>query len=145
MKRTPLRRKALRPKTTRTTRQRTLTSLRKEADRLFSRYIRHRDGVCQARDEDRPCGGVLQCAHLISRRPGYLATRYDHDNAVALCAAHHKWFTERPLEWWDWCENRLGPVRWEELRDRAKASKGRPDYQPIIDDLTERLDDRWDA
>lgn len=43
------------------------------------------------------CGGNLQCCHVISRR--YHAIRWERSNALAGCAAHHKFYTERPLEW----------------------------------------------
>jgi hypothetical protein len=58
----------------------------------------------------------LQCAHIISRR--YLATRWDPQNAVALCSSHHVFYTHRPLEWVDWA-NANGFVSYEELRYRA--------------------------
>lgn len=120
------------------------TALRNKADGLFSRYIRERDRTCQAaghakRGGNDECSGVLQCAHLISRRPGYLATRHDPDNAVALCEGHHVFFTNHPLEWDDWVTDRIGSEAWALLRAKAKASKGSPDYQATIDDLSERL------
>lgn len=40
---------------------------------------------------------VLQWAHIVSR--SYHATRWDHDNCLCLCAACHKFYTDRPLEW----------------------------------------------
>jgi hypothetical protein len=89
----------------------------KRADKLFSLMIRARDGACVARgDAGVSCAGNLQCAHLISR--SYKSIRVDPDNAVALCAAHHTFWTHRPLEWEAWVEARF-PGRWARLRKRA--------------------------
>jgi hypothetical protein len=118
--------------------QKQRTKLRKEADRLVGRYVKLRDGRCM--DEDRPhfCeGGIfLQWAHLIGR--GYLIVRYDEDNSVTLCRGAHMYYTQRKLEWDDWCKAYLGEERWEALRQRAKAG-GTPDYEAIIEEYSSRL------
>lgn len=84
----------------------------RQADELFARFIRERDGHCQA------CGSTeyLQCAHIISR--SYKAIRTHRMNAVALCRSCHVRFTHRPLEWEDFVEGRW-PGRWEMLRGLA--------------------------
>lgn len=86
----------------------------KQADILFSKIIRRRDGVCVR------CGRTenLQCAHIISR--SYRSIRCDVDNAVALCRGCHVFFTHRPLEWQEWVEA-MWPGRWGVLRERALA------------------------
>ena len=104
---------------------------RQEADRLFSLYIRARDRRCQACPETTN----LQCAHLISRR--YHAVRWDPGNAVALCVADHKRFTEDPLAWDEWCEKRLG-VEWAALKFRARRG-GMPDLAYTIAELRAML------
>jgi len=89
----------------------------KRADQAFSKYIRLRDGKCQA------CGATeyLQCAHIITR--SYKAIRVVEDNAVALCRSCHVKFTHRPLEWREWVEDHY-PGRWEALKAEAlKYSK----------------------
>lgn len=89
----------------------------KRSDKLFSKFIRDRDGGCVAvGDAGVTCAGYLQCAHIISR--SYKSIRVDPDNAVALCAAHHTFWTHRPLEWEAWVESRF-PGRWARLRKRA--------------------------
>lgn len=103
---------------------------RKEADRLFSLYIRKRDGKCQVEGCVQPYN--LQCAHLISRR--YMATRWDVGNAVALDLYHHKLYTEDPLGWDEWCEERLGAHRWNELKWHARRG-GMPDMGQTITEL----------
>lgn len=85
---------------------------RKQADVLFSRLIRERDGRCVR------CSSTfnLQCAHIISR--SYNSIRVDPDNAVALCQKCHVFFTHRPLEWFDFTEA-MFPGRYSDLRQRA--------------------------
>jgi len=101
------------------------------ADRLWSAYIRTRDGTCQAAAffPDIRCAGSLQAMHLISRR--YLATRYDPANGRAGCGAHHMWLEEHPLEHDLWCEQVLGAAVYDELKARAMIG-GRPDYASIV-------------
>lgn len=111
------------------------TALKAEADRLFSRAIRKRDKVCQARGYQFDCSYVLQCAHIIRRR--YLATRWSMDGAVALCGAHHIYFTHNDLQWVDWVVERVGESKYQKLRERAKAGfMGSPDYEAIIEELS---------
>ena len=106
---------------------------RKEADRLFSLYIRARDGACQVCTYERT---NLQCGHLISRR--YVSVRWDPGNAVALCVADHKRFTEDPLGWDDWCERRLGESEWQRLKLVARRG-GMPDLAYVIAELRAML------
>jgi hypothetical protein len=72
----------------------------READRLFSIDIRS-TGRCIGttsfwKGPEFPCAGPLQCCHLFSRR--YRNIRWDERNAVAMCAAHHRYFDTRPIE-----------------------------------------------
>ena len=105
---------------------------RKEADKLFSKYVRARDRHCQMCGT--PCN--LDCAHVFSR--GYFATRWDPENAVALCSGHHKEFTHKPLEWDDWCIERMGRDAWDALRFRARRG-GMPDLAFTILELRAML------
>jgi hypothetical protein len=100
------------------------------ADRLFSRYIRARDGRCVE------CGKTdsLQCAHLVSRR--YHAVRWDERNAVALCQGCHVYYTHRPLEWDAWCGTRLGSGVWWDIRNKAMHGPS-PDLADVIAGLEE--------
>lgn len=100
-----------------------------DADRLFSLYIRNRDGwQCRA------CGSPfnVQCGHIISRR--YRAIRFSPQNAVALCAKHHVYFTHRPIEWEAWVEERF-PGRLATLKAQALAAHPTPDYEAICAEL----------
>ena len=101
--------------------------LKAECDRLFSRFIRLRDGVC------RLCNSTayLQCAHLFSRR--YYGTRWSPVNAWALCRACHVRYTYRPLEWDEVLRETLGEL-YEPTRTRA-LFEGMPDLEATKRDL----------
>lgn len=61
----------------------------RESWRLFSLWIRNRDGGCTAAGLfGFPCSGPLQAAHIIGRRNWKV--RLDPRNVHALCAAHHR-------------------------------------------------------
>jgi hypothetical protein len=89
----------------RTTMKRGKTNATTKADVLFSRLVRDRDHACVR------CGSPnnLQCAHIWSRR--YRALRWRFENAITLCAGCHMYFTLRPAEWAEWCEERFFSVR----------------------------------
>ena len=58
------------------------------ADRLFSKWVRARDGRCTAAGVlGGECKGMLQAAHIVGRRNH--SVRFDPSNVHALCAAHH--------------------------------------------------------
>lgn len=59
----------------------TISSLKKKADIVFSKWIRARDKACFT------CGSRenLQCGHFISR--GKNITRYDEENCHAQCVS----------------------------------------------------------
>lgn len=109
------------------------TTLKNKADRLFSQYIRQRDGGCVA------CLSVenLQCAHIFTR--SYLNTRFDEDNAVCLCAGCHKFYTHRPIEWSDFIIARIGEEKYQDVRMRAVSTDTRIDYEAVIEVLQRRL------
>jgi hypothetical protein len=67
-----------------------------KADKLFSEIIRSY-GRCEASGYDeRPCSPQLQTAHIVTRKRS--ATRTDLRNAFCLCFAHHRWFTDQPVQ-----------------------------------------------
>lgn len=108
------------------------STLKNRADRLFSEMIRKRDGVCQAGPEDGDCLGALQCAHLVSRR--YHSTRWDPDNAIALCQGHHMRWTHDVAGWELWRLKRYGYDAVVELYQRAQVP-----WDKDIDAVLERL------
>lgn len=103
---------------------------KRKADGFFSKWIRNRDGICQAtlvRDVGaQRCTRELslQCAHIHSR--DYSATRLDPDNAMALCKSCHMYFTNRPLEWKEFVDKLYGENYYDRLGIRALAGARRP-------------------
>lgn len=98
-------------------------------DKLFSMAVRDR-GACER------CGATryldLQCAHVISRR--YLGTRWDPINAFCLCKGCHFWGGANPLEWEDFCIEKLGEETYLDIKRRARA-KATPDYVRILEQM----------
>lgn len=159
LRRSPIRassKATLRKAPTRKAKKPTRTSLRRKADRLWSKMIRERDGTCQAAGYVRVvaeveyledgtwivtkktsslvgCNGFLQAAHIVSRR--YLSIRWAEDNGLALCAGHHSHFTGHPIEFEDWIIERIGKEEFRELRARGKVRLGPPAYELIIERL----------
>ncbi len=70
--------------------QKSRTSARNKADKLFSLLVRS-VGYCQR------CGatGRLETSHVLSRR--YSNTRCDFRNAFAMCSSCHRWLGANPL------------------------------------------------
>ena len=85
------------------------------ADVEFSRQIRGAaNGKCWAEGKtDFACNGYMQCCHVVSRR--YRAIRWYAGNAVAMCAAHHRYYTSAVLEW----QEVVGESTWQTLRRMA--------------------------
>lgn len=104
-------------------------TLKRNADKLFSEYIRS-IGCCEW------CGKVdntLQTSHIFSRR--FLVTRWEPLNANCLCAScHFKWH-QQPVEAVEWIKEYLGEDVYNELRIMAKTSVKKVDLQQIVDDL----------
>lgn len=92
---------------------------RQEQDRMWSEEVRVK-GDCELSryHYDRfPCGGVLQAAHGFSRR--YLGIRHNPLNGFCICAASHRYWGMRPLEWDNILRTEWGETVYEELRRLA--------------------------
>lgn len=107
----------------------------RKSDKLFSEYVRKRDGDCQSK---RKCFGhktyeELQCCHFHSRRKE--STRFDPECCVAMCVACHQYadtnvngrheFERTMLE-------RLGQQRFDLLQMRSETLKKRDDAMDIL-------------
>lgn len=91
-----------------------------KATRLHAELVRSR-GRCEAQGHGfGSCAGVLECAHIISRR--YSATRTDERNAWALCKAHHMRLTAHPDEHMALVGVTIGMVLFGELKERALSN-----------------------
>jgi hypothetical protein len=78
--------------------QQTRSQLKKKCDRLASLYYRAETPFCEARGLDGVnCGGPLEWAHIFSRV--ILHIRYEPYNKLILCSGHHRYHTNKPIEW----------------------------------------------
>ena len=60
------------------------------------------------------CSDNLECCHIHSRRHQYI--RHNPLNALSMCGAHHRWYTDHPTIFADFVERRF-PGREETLRE----------------------------
>ena len=121
----------MKPKKGRTSKRRkSRLSLRKECDTRFAQAVKDRDGW-----ECRACGSPyrIQCAHIVSRR--YHATRWSLHNAVALCSGCHMKYTQDPLGWDAWVEERIGEAGYMELKRLARQGVSQIDYEAVLASL----------
>jgi len=96
------------------------------ADKLFSEYIRLRDNFqCQKCGRFFPEGKGLQCSHYWSR--SHENTRFDGENAIAVCAGCHLFFHGNPGDYYQFMINRLGKEKYDKLQLRSNAFKKKRD------------------
>lgn len=113
-------------------------TLKNKADQLFSRIVRAR-GECH-RCRRRPPEVVLHCSHIMSRK--YVATRWDEDNAQAICQGCHFWQHANPAENALFLISSVGEDKLADLRERAISYPGRiarVSYEEIVERLKRRL------
>ena len=104
-------------------------------DKLFSEFIRKRArGICE-RCGSRKGWDKLQCSHFFGRAKK--STRWDEENASALCFGCHQYFTSHPLEHADWFQARLGEGF--DLLVRRANTPQKPDREAIGLYLTAKL------
>ena len=86
-----------------------------KADKIFSLYIRTRDNwTCQrCKNKYEPPTSALHCSHFMGR--GKEATRFDEDNADALCYGCHRYFTAQPAEHYLWQVETKGQEKVDDL------------------------------
>jgi hypothetical protein len=115
----------------------------KRADKAFSLFIRARDGGCMAAGAmGVTCSGNLQCCHIIGR--GELSIRVNPLNAIAMCQAHHMFFTPRIATWHDFVDIRF-PGRWDELRGLVREhreSMRKVDWRAELESLRTVMESR---
>lgn len=95
----------------------TLSKLLKEADRVFSLWIRARDGKCVI------CGTTerLQNSHLIRR--GKKSVRFDEKNCNTNCATHNYLHNIYPEVYTQWFIKRYGVSEYEKLIKKSQEVK----------------------
>jgi 5-methylcytosine-specific restriction endonuclease McrA len=93
----------------------TQAQLKKELDKVFSLYIRHKyPKVCYT------CGKTdiaLQCGHFVSRQ--YLATRWDENNCRPQCAGCNIFGNGKPLDFEENLKKEFG----DQFIEKMKASR----------------------
>lgn len=94
----------------RKTKQSLMRILKKKIDRLFSEYIRLRDGnTCVL------CGSSEhpQCGHLFSRVA--LSTRWDPENSYCQCSGCNLRHEHDSYPYNNWFITKFGKEKWDEL------------------------------
>lgn len=118
-------------------RVKTKTQLRKIADKLFSEYIRRRDGgkcyTCQKRDDWKR----MQCGHFIPRQ--YLSVRYDEVNCHCQCYACNMLYNGQPGAYATRLERDYGRGTVEMLEKARQEVVPNFDYHYIIEVYKEKL------
>lgn len=135
----PLRR-FVRPQTRRTERRRTIAVL----DALWREVIYARDRkTCQM-----PlCGKTrhIQAHHIFSKKGRFL-TRWDEDNGICLCAAHHIWGAhDHPLRFYEFIRKRLGDERFNRILMRSEQSAKGQDLEAVRLYLKQQLKELGDS
>lgn len=96
---------------------------RDAADARFSLQIRERDGWYCQRCKSMPDHRGLHCAHHFTRRTK--ATRFDPDNALALCYGCHQYLDSHPHEKEAFWRSEIGDERFDALAARAHGRRDR--------------------
>lgn len=89
-------------------------------DKIFSQYIRTRDGWCCQR-----CGKAharnsqgLHAAHIFGR--GKHSTRWHENNAVSLCYGDHSYLDQNPLEKYKWYKEKFGTALFDQIKELSE-------------------------
>lgn len=105
-------------------------------DRVFSLYIRARDGACVQ------CGTTenLTCGHVFSRVA--FSTRWDEENAFCQCSSHNMRHEYDPYPFLELVRERLGEQRLQELHRRYTQPRKFTTYEllELVVYFTEKLD-----
>ena len=98
---------------------------RTASDSRFSKRIRERDQfTCQkCRTVHAPNSKGLHCHHLFTRR--IAATRFDEDNAVALCYPCHTRAHQEQAETRAWWRSVIGAERYDAMESKAHGKRDR--------------------
>lgn len=105
------------------------------ADALCGEIVRSR-GYCEVpRFTKSNCKGNLQWAHIFSR--SYYQIRWDPNNALCMCAGHHMYFTQHPIEWEELVKRMIGEENYQALRKMALDYK-KIDYGDIMYELNQK-------
>lgn len=104
-------------------------------DALFSDLIRWRDNWSCKRCHAQilPPTSRMQCAHIFSR--GKKSTRWDLENAIALCVGCHIDLDKNPDEKYDLYIKMYGQDKFDKLKMRSKIPKRITPYDKSLINL----------
>lgn len=102
------------------------------ADKAFSLYIRTRDKwTCQRCGKQyTPPTNALHCSHFMGRAKE--ATRFDPQNADALCYGCHQYFTSHPAEHYQWQVHKKGQQVVDLIQFRSNQYKKKDRKMEVI-------------
>jgi 5-methylcytosine-specific restriction endonuclease McrA len=101
-------------------------TLYKKLDKLFSQYIRKRDGKCLKCSRT----DTLQCAHIAGRRN--LAGRWNEYNAITMCyTCHLRWSHQEPLEFAEWLKKEY-PKFYETAKEVRRTTVKNLDLKELV-------------
>lgn len=104
----------------------------------YWREIVKADGECLFAGMDGiTCSGRMEAMHILSR--GWKRIRWDLDNGVCGCSAHHKFYTMHPKRWADVIEE-IYPGRWEILDVKRLPTLKKIDKLEILSLLKSRAE-----
>ena len=90
----------------------TKKSLTRRLDKLCSEIVRSRGYCAWCKKAE-----GLECCHIFSRK--YRSVRWDLDNLVCLCHAHHFYSHANPVLFTEFIREYLGEYKYEQLKLRA--------------------------
>lgn len=104
----------------------------RKADKLFSDYVKKRDGYMCKRCRNTPDPRGLHCSHYWGR--GRESTRFEPDNADALCMYCHRYWGhgDGREEYKAYMIKKLGIERYKSLEVQANTYKKKDDKLVII-------------
>lgn len=103
-----------------------------KADRLCGEIVRGR-GYCEAASYEvvRCSSSGLQWCHIVGR--ANLRLRWEMFNALSMCAGHHVWFTNHPIDFAEFVRTQY-PAKWALImQHRWERFDG--DYEKVLSRL----------
>lgn len=103
-------------------------------DKLWRTIIKSDDKCVFAGMDGITCSGRMEAMHILSR--GWKRIRWDLDNGVCGCSAHHRFYTMHPKRWAEVVDE-LYPGRWELLDVKRRPTLKKIDKEEILKKLME--------
>ena len=124
--------------------------MRKLAGDLMSLYVRHKAGWrCWLENSLLgKCGSKnvwneMQMAHIIGKG-AHPAGRFIEQNVRCLCKRCHRYYTDRPEEWREVLDKKIGEGAFQQLFNMTRVRQGRVDLKLEIFYWLRKLEERDD-